>query len=185
MLDAVASELGCSERTLRRYIAGGLLRGRRVGRGQLELSMEEQSYLRGHWDLLHGLMSLLRTEPEVRMAVLFGSAATGTDTPASDVDLLVVQRSSGWGAQAALTRRLRRGLGRTVDVISLEQAHAQPSLLLDVLRDGRVLADRDERWMNLQLGVDRVQRAALREERLAAAAAHTAIAAARERLATA
>ncbi|HEY7951390.1 MAG TPA: nucleotidyltransferase domain-containing protein, partial [Solirubrobacteraceae bacterium] len=90
VLDTSASELGCSERTLRRYINGGMLRGRRLARGQLELPQAEAAYLRGHWGLLSRLMALLRTERDVRLAVLFGSTATGEDTPVSDVDVLVV-----------------------------------------------------------------------------------------------
>ena len=80
MLARSAAEVGCSERTLRRHVDGGLLRGRRVVRGQLELSHAERAYLRDHWSLLCLLLSALRTERDVRLAVLFGSTATGEDT---------------------------------------------------------------------------------------------------------
>jgi len=181
-LDAPANEFGCSERTLRRYINGGMLRGRRVAGGQLELSQAERAYLRGHWKLLNRLMAALRTEHDVRLAVLFGSAATGEDTPVSDVDLLVVHRRSEWRAQAGLRVRLRRALGTPVDVVTLEQAEAQPSLLADVLREGRVLVDRDDLWGGLQRRRDEILDAGAREDELTMTRARETLAAARERL---
>jgi predicted nucleotidyltransferase len=187
-LDASAAEFGCSERTLRRYINSGLLRGRRVVRGQLELSHAERAYLRGHWGLLSKLMEALRTERDVRLAVLFGSTATGEDTPLSDVDLLVVHRHpqrTEWRAQAGLKVRLRRALGMPVDIVTLEQAQAQPALLADVLREGRVLIDRDELWGPLQQRREEILAAGAREDELTMARAHETLAAARERLAQA
>ncbi len=180
-----AGELGCSERTLRRYINCGLLRGRRVVRGQLELSQAEMAYLRGHWGLLSKLMEALRTERDVRLAVLFGSTATGEDTPLSDVDLLVVHRRAEWRAQAGLKVRLRRALGVPVDVVTLERAQAQPSLLADILREGRVLVDRDNLWGPLQQRREEILAAGAREDELTMTRAHETLAAARERLAQA
>jgi predicted nucleotidyltransferase len=180
-----ADELGCSERTLRRYINGGMLSGRRLVRGQLELSEREAHYLRGHWGLLSKLKGSLRTEREVRLAVLFGSSATGEDTPASDVDLLIVLRGVEWAAQTKLKRRLRRALGTPVDIVTLEQAEAMPSLLADVLREGRVLIDRDDLWGGLQQRRDEILAAGGRADELTMTRAHAAVAAARERLAQA
>jgi predicted nucleotidyltransferase len=177
-----ADELGCSERTLRRYINSGLLRGRRIARGQLELSQAEATYLLGHWGLLSKLMEALRTERDVRLAVLFGSTATGEDTPVSDVDLLIVHRRSEWRAQAGVQRRLRQILGTPVDVVTLEQAETQPALLADVLREGRVLIDRDDLWRELQQRRDELLAAGAREEARIVAQAHAAVAAAEERL---
>ncbi len=180
-----AARLGCSERTLRRYINGGMLHGRRVARGQLELSQAEEAYLRGHWTLLSKLMEALRTERDVRLAVLFGSTATGEDTPVSDVDLLIAHRRPEWRAQAGVQRRLRRVLGTPVDLVTLEQAEAQPSLLADVLREGRVLIDRDDLWSALQQRREEILAAGTREDEQTMARAHAAVAAARERLAKA
>jgi predicted nucleotidyltransferase len=185
MLDVRASELGCSERTLRRYINGGMLRGRRMARGQLELSQAEAAYLRGHWALLSKLMEALRTERDVRLAVLFGSTATGEDTPVSDVDLLIVHRRAEWRAQAGVQRRLRRVLGKPVDVLTLEQAEIQPSLLADVLREGRVLIDRDDLWGALRQRHDEIVAAGAREDELTMTRARETLAAASERLAQA
>jgi uncharacterized protein len=183
LLDQTATELGCSERTLRRYINGGMLRGRRVARAQLELSHAEAEYLHGHWRLLSKLMEALRTERDVRLAVLFGSTATGEDTPVSDVDLLIVQRRPEWRAQAGLQLRLRRSLGAPVDIVALEHAETQPSLLADVLREGRVLLDRDEQWGALQQRRDQILTAGAREDERVAARARAALAGARERVA--
>ncbi len=183
VLDESAARLGCSERTLRRYIAGGLLRGRRVARGQLELSHTEEAYLRGHWKLLSKLMAALRTERDVRLAVLFGSTATGEDTPVSDVDLLIAHRRREWRAQARLKLRLRRALGTPVDVVTLEQAEGQPSLLADVLSEGRVLIDRDGLWATLQQRREEILAAGARDDELTMARAQAAVAAAEERLA--
>lgn len=183
MLARSAAEVGCSERTLRRHVNGGLLRGRRLVRGQLELSHAESAYLRDHWVLLSKLMTALRTEREVRLAVLFGSTATGEDTPTSDVDLLVVHRRPLWTTQAGLRIRLRRALGTPVDVVLLDQAEAQPSLLADVLREGRVLIDRDDLWGALLQRRDEILAAGAREDELIATRARAAVADARERLA--
>jgi predicted nucleotidyltransferase len=177
-----AGKVGCSERTLRRYIDGGLLRGRRVAGGDLELSHAEEAYLQGHWMLISKLMGALRTERGVRLAVLFGSAATGEDTPVSDVDLLMVHRHPEWSTQAGLRMRLRRALGVPVDIVMLEQVEAQPSLLADVLREGRVLIDRDELWNALQQRREQILTAGAREDQLIMARARATLAAAGERL---
>lgn len=178
-----ADRIGCSERTLRRYVNVGLLRGRRVAGGRLELSHAEEAYVRGHWTLLSKLMAALRTERDVRLAVLFGSIATGEDTPVSDVDLLIVHRRPEWRTQAGLRIRLRRALGTPVDVVMLEQAETQPSLLADVLREGRVLIDRDDLWSALQQRRDQILAAGAREDEEVMARAHATLVAASERLA--
>ncbi len=185
VLGESANRLGCSERTLRRYVSAGLLRGRRVAGGQLELSQAEEAYARGHWALLSKLMSALRTERDVRLAVLFGSTATGEDTPVSDVDLLIVHRRSGWRTQVDLRMRMRRVLGTPVDVVLLEQAEEQPSLLADVMREGRVLIDRDDLWGALQERRDEILAAGAREDEEIMTAARATLAVARERLAQA
>lgn len=183
VLGKSAQGIGCSERTLRRYVNVGLLHARRVAGGRLELSQVEEAYLRGHWTLLSKLMAALRTERDVRLAVLFGSTATGEDTPISDVDLLIVHRRPGWRTQVDLRMRLRRVLGTPVDVVMLEQAEEQPSLLADVLREGRVLVDRDGLWRALRERRDEILAAGAREDEQIMAAARATLAAASERLA--
>jgi predicted nucleotidyltransferase len=181
-LDRAAKEVGCSQTTLRRYVGDGLLRGRRIVPRQLEISSEEESYLKSHWALLRELKAALRTERDVRLAVLFGSTAIGEDLPESDVDLLISHRCSDQRRQAGLRLRLRRALGKPVHLVSLEQADASPSLFADVLREGRPLIDRDGLWGTLQERVDEVLAQAAREERSTALRARDAVAAARARI---
>jgi predicted nucleotidyltransferase len=78
------------ERTLRRAAAEGLIHGERTSPRRFRTSMREEAYLRAHWPLLRGLRDALRTEPNVRLAVLFGSRAVGTATARSDVNLLAL-----------------------------------------------------------------------------------------------
>lgn len=176
-----AMELGCSERTLRRYVNEGVLRGRRIT-AQLEFSSGEESYLRSHWTLLKTLKRTLRTERDVRLAVLFGSTATGDDRASSDVDVLIAHRRAGQRPLAGVRLRLRRVLGKPVHVVSLEQAHTSPSLLADILREGRVLIDRDGLWHELTSQYDNVLARAAHEEQASAASAREAVAAARARI---
>ncbi len=184
-LSASAVRLGCSERTLRRYVNDGLLKGRRVARRQLELTAAEEGYLASHWELLYGLRAALRTERGVRLAVLFGSTASGEDDDSSDVDLLAIHSNPAPRALAGLKLRLREVLERRVDVVGLEQAETMPTLLADVLREGRVLVDRDGLWDRLLERQPEISAAAAREERATARRARETVAAARERIAAA
>jgi predicted nucleotidyltransferase len=181
-LSAVAERLGCSERTLRRYANEGLLRARRMTRHRLELPFAEESYLTSHWELLNGLRMALRTERAVRLAVLFGSTAVGDDGDSSDVDLLVVHRNPKPLVLAGLKMRLRRALERPVDIVELQQAEAMPTLLADILSEGRVVVDRDESWEGLLTRRRAVSVAAEREALATATRARQAVVGARERI---
>ncbi len=150
--------------------------------GRLEVSLEEQSYLRSHWTLLSQLKGVLRTERDVRLAVLFGSTAVGEDNLGSDVDLLIAHRHPDELRLAALRLRLHRALHKAVHVVSLEQAQTSPSLLADVLQEGRPLIDRDGLWCVLQAKRNDVLMEAVREEQATAAEAYATIAAARARI---
>jgi predicted nucleotidyltransferase len=88
-LRTLARHLDVPERTLRRAAAEGLVHGRRTSARRYETSLREETYLRRHWPLLRDLRDALRTEPNVRLALLFGSQATGEATDRSDIDLLV------------------------------------------------------------------------------------------------
>jgi predicted nucleotidyltransferase len=181
-LSRTALTLGCSERTLRRYASDGLLRGRRLGPKRLELPADEEAYAHAHWPVLSGLRRALRTERDVRLAVLFGSMATGDDDDDSDVDVFVVHRRPNLRGLMGLQLRLSHALDRRVQVVSAERAQASPSLLADVLDEGRVLLDRDGRWSALLKERDEVRAAADLEQETTARAASQAIAAARARL---
>jgi predicted nucleotidyltransferase len=150
-LPTFARELGADERTLRRAAQRGMVRSRRPGPRQLEVDAGEMEYLRGHWDLLSRLTRALRTEPNVALAVLYGSTARGDERAHSDVDLLVALREDGPAAALGLQRRLEQTIGRRVDLARLPRIEQQsPLLLLDALQEGRVLVDRDDRWPRLR-----------------------------------
>jgi predicted nucleotidyltransferase len=166
LLPALAVDLGADERTLRRAAQRGTFRCRRPGPRQLELDAAELGYLRSHWELLHGLTRTLRTERNVRLAVLFGSSARGDDRSNSDIDLLVELCNRAPGAASALAARLECALSRHVDVAELEAIERDaPLLLLYALDEGRALIDRGGRWPALLARRGDVARAARRAER--------------------
>jgi uncharacterized protein len=142
-LGLLAEEVGINERTLRRAMSQGTLHGSRPTPRKLELSLSEREYVRRSWGLLSALREALRTEQNVRFALLFGSAATGVDTQGSDVDVLVDLRDASFERMVDLGTKLTRLVGRPVDVVELKDAEAEPSFLAQVLGDGRVLVDRD------------------------------------------
>ena len=166
LLPAVAADIGADERTLRRAAKRGALRCRRPGPRQLELDKGELDYLRSHWGLLHELTCTLRTERNVRLAVLFGSAARGDDRRDSDVDLLVELCTRAPGTASALAARLERVVARDVDVAELEIIQRDTPLLLRyALDEGRVLIDREGRWPMVLARRGEVIRAARQAER--------------------
>jgi predicted nucleotidyltransferase len=164
-LGRVASELEIPERTLRRAASEGLVRGERVSPRRFQITLREEGYLRGHWQLLSGLRAALRTEPNVRLAVLFGSSATGSDHENSDVDVLVALHDPAVGRVAELADRLSQRIGREVQLVRLSEAQSTPVLMVDVIEHGRVLVDRDELWPGLRDAGARWRRLARRVER--------------------
>jgi predicted nucleotidyltransferase len=163
-LRRLARLLDVPERTLRRAATEGLLHGRRVSDRRYETTLREELYLRKHWLLLRSLRTALRTEPNVRLAVLFGSMATGQESENSDIDLLVVLRDPAAAAVAALAQRLSDRVGRDVQLVRLEDAERSAILMADALAQGRVLIDRDEAWHRLSASTRRWQRRAAAED---------------------
>lgn len=78
-------------------------------------------------------------------AYLFGSVARDTASDSSDIDIGVLLRSIPAGrlgdSQFGLEGTLEKSLGRQVQVVVLNGA--PPDLIHRVLRDGRLLLDRD------------------------------------------
>lgn len=143
----LARAIGADERTLRRAIERGAVRCTRATPRRVDVSDEEERYLRERWPLLQRLAAALRTEVNVRLAAVFGSAARGDEHSASDVDLLVVLGDESWQRRHALNTRLERAIGARVDLVVLDRAaRGNPALLADALRDARVIVDRDGRW---------------------------------------
>src|ERR1700677_2383292 len=132
-LALLAEEVGISERTLRRAVNQGTLRGSRPTPRKLELPLQEREYVRRSWGLLSTLRIALRTEQNVRFALLFGSAATGVDTLGSDVDVLVDLRDTSFERIVDLSTKLTRLVGRPVDVVELKDAEAEPSFLAQIV----------------------------------------------------
>lgn len=145
-LDLLAQTLHVSDRTLRRAAARGTIRCQRQGE-RLKLPIREALYLERQWPLIHSLVFELRTIPNVRLAVLFGSTARGDEHAGSDVDLLVRFSKRGLSARSQLLDRLEGAHAREVQLVEVEDAN--PLLLANVLREGRVLVDRSEEWKKL------------------------------------
>lgn len=150
-IQELAHELGVDERTLRRAASQGALRCQRSTPRRLRLADGEREYLQGHWQILADLRQALRTERQVRLAVLYGSVARGEEDAGSDLDLLVAWAPDRASDPLALAGRLERVIGRRVDVATLGRVEAQsPLLLTQILEEGRVLVDRDGTWRRLR-----------------------------------
>ena len=120
---------------------------RRPGLRQLEFTADERAYLREHWKTISAVTEVLRTERNVRLAVLFGSLARGQAGEDSDVDVLVSLAEERPMYLSYLAARLTRALGRDVEVLSLAHVCAHdPALLGAIMRDGRPLVDREGSW---------------------------------------
>lgn len=163
VLPELATELGTTDRTLRRAANDGLIRGHRVSPRKFEMPLAERLYLRENWHLLSELRESLRTEPSIRAAVLFGSYARGDQHSGSDFDILVEGRPSMRLRDVA--GRISSRLGRPVQLIALDDAETAPLLLAGILRDGRVLVDRSNLWSRLLAARSQIKRHAARERR--------------------
>lgn len=149
-LGLVAKEVGVNERTLRRAVNEGALRASRPSPRKLELPFSEDRYVRRHWPLIAKLREALRTEHNVRFAMLFGSAARGDDTEHSDVDVIADLRDSSLDRVLDLAVKLEGAIWKSVDVVRLEDAEDDPTFLAMALEDGRVLVDREDMWTRLR-----------------------------------
>jgi predicted nucleotidyltransferase len=157
-LGLLADELGVHERTLRRAVGQGTLRAARPAPRTLELPLSERRYLRRAWPLLAALRRTLRTEQNVRFALLFGSAATGANAPGSDVDVLVDLRDATLERVLDLDAKLTAAIGRPVDLLRLADAQRDPAFLAAFLSDGRVLVDRERLWPRLRRRRETIRR---------------------------
>jgi predicted nucleotidyltransferase len=149
-LARIAREVGVDERTLRRAVNEGALRARRPSPRVIDMPVSERRYARRSWPLHSRLRGALRTERNVRFALLFGSAATGTDTRGSDIDVLVDLRDQSLERTIDLRTKLEAAAERSVDVLRLAEAEADPSFLATAIAQGRVLVDREGRWPALR-----------------------------------
>jgi predicted nucleotidyltransferase len=188
-LGRLADEVGVSERTMRRAVASEVIRAPRSGGGGIALSDAEEAWVRRHWHLVNALRAAMRTEPNVELAVLFGSVARGDDIAGiSDVDLLIGLRRPAAGALEQLRVRLDRRLAVAVQLVPVDGAQRNPRLLSEILRDGRPLVDRASAWTRLRAKGEAVkvqaerQRGERRSEARGALAYFRQLAAERERV---
>lgn len=91
-------------------------------------------------DSLGDLKAALFAEPDVQLAVVFGSAARGALNRRSDLDVGVMGLRST-ARPAALAVTLARIAGRHVDLVQLETA--PPLLRFEIARDGVVILERE------------------------------------------
>lgn len=149
-LQKLAWEVGVPERSLRRAVSAGTLRCRRPSPRRLEVDAAERAYLRSHWELLARLRAVLRTEPNVRFAAIFGSLARGDERADSDLDLVVEFGRRDRPGRTRLIGKLEAASGRRVQMLHLRDLEeCAADLLGEVVLEGRVLVDRDERWSGL------------------------------------
>ena len=174
-LDILAREVGASGRTLRRAATRGAIRCRRPSERKLIIPSPEYDYVRRYWPLLGRLLEELRTLPNVRLAVVFGSVARGEDQAGSDIDLLVALRRDDSRARTEVSERLEDAVGRRVQLVGLGEAERSPLLLADVLRDGRVLVDREAEWQRLKRREPSIRRRAREDDRRLEAEAWSAL----------
>lgn len=171
----LAQAVGASERTLRRAANRGTIRTIRRSPRQTLVPSSEYEYVRRQWPLIGLIIQELRTLPNVRLATLFGSVARGDDRPESDLDVLVQLRNDGVHERAQVAERLEAASGRPLQLVALEDARGAPSLLAEVLRDGRVLVDREGAWPRLKRSEPEVRRKAEKADRQLAKNARAAL----------
>lgn len=98
-------------------------------------------------ELIQTVQQALARHPEVQVAYLYGSAARGTATPLSDVDVAVLPPADvGEQARGSLHRRLLASLGTALPGLAVDVRLFDDLPLAvrgRVLRDGRRIVDRD------------------------------------------
>ncbi len=80
--------------------------------------------------------------------------------------MLVRLRRDDYRVRADLIDALSEAADRPVHIVSLEQAEDAPLLLADVLRDGRVLVDREGDWPRLRRRAPGINRKAREQDAL-------------------
>lgn len=95
--------------------------------------------------MLDAVSQQIATDPRITYALVFGSHARGTAHAASDLDVAIGGLTAPFTAHdlGDLVGRLESATGRTVDLVTLDQA--SPGLAYRVFRDGIVVLDRDHR----------------------------------------
>jgi len=93
-------------------------------------------------DIVSQIRTLLLLEPGIKLALLYGSCATGKMRPDSDVDIAVLfDRPLDAGRRMDLVARLGQNLARPVDLADLSSLNG--TILRQILCEGRVLIKND------------------------------------------
>ncbi len=83
-------------------------------------------------------LAFLIADPNLDLAIIFGSMATGRARPHSDIDVAVYPRQPfDHNALQDLSDRIALATGRPVDLVDLSRSEG--ALLRQILRTGRVL----------------------------------------------
>jgi predicted nucleotidyltransferase len=99
--------------------------------------------------LAENLRAVLAPFPAVRLAVLFGSAARGTEHAGSDVDVGVLLDHETAELRLELEAELGRAAGRDLDLVFLDTA--PPLLRFEIARDGVLLTARHrDDWVDFR-----------------------------------
>ena len=94
------------------------------------------------------IRAVLAQHPEIRLAILFGSMATGRANRDSDVDLaLAAEQPLKVGEKMTLMAELAEATGRPIDLIDLHAVGAP--LLGQIIKRGQRLLGTDERYAEL------------------------------------
>lgn len=98
---------------------------------------------------LERLTRILENFPEVDLAVLFGSAARGSQSAESDIDLGLRLTLEAPDLRRRIRNALGRALERDVDLVPLDAS--PPQLRFEIARDGIPLVERREHaWADFQ-----------------------------------
>lgn len=83
-------------------------------------------------------LDFLADDPDIYLAMLFGSTADGTQRPDSDIDVAIhLRHKIDSRKRQRLADEITCATGRTVDLIDL--THVDGALLRQILRTGKVL----------------------------------------------
>jgi predicted nucleotidyltransferase len=93
-------------------------------------------------DTVNQVKSFFERDPDVRLAVLFGSYATGRIHSGSDVDIAVAYpEKMSLEDRVAKAQELSAVVNKEIDLIDLREAHGV--LLQQILRNRKTLVNRD------------------------------------------
>ena len=88
------------------------------------------------------IFEVIQKEPQILFAYLFGSFATAKQNRLSDIDIAIYckEKCDRW----SILKNLLRVSERKIDLVDLKQVRNN-SLLLDVIREGKVIKDHPKR----------------------------------------